>query len=605
MQVGTDDELNNDYNAFIQNTFGNYSYNNITDFYNNAKPSAYSVGYPLIDNKQDETTNAAAKFKTARVAFFINDEIRPNENLTFNLGLRADKFWFVTTPATDPFTNDSALAKFSQYYDLQGARSGLKPNIPVSISPRAGFTWRFPDQKLTLRGGLGLFSGRIPLVWPAGIFNNNGIFQGSFTANSSQNAAALNTIRFRPDPSNQWRAGDVGISLSKGGLNLVSKEFKLPKVFRTSLAFDKQFGKGWTISTEGIFTHNVNEIYYTNINILPPTGTSLGAGSRTVYPLNLLIPIRSNGSNPYDNAILLTNNKGPKGFSYNLIFTIDKRFQRGFAFNASWSYGESMVVNEGTSSVNLSQWRFIETVNGRNLITRSFSDFSPGHKINAFISKKFEYLNKALATTISLFYTGQSGAPFSYVYSQGSGSNPGPVRDDPSGGNDLIYIPTASEIQGMTFLSNTVSGVTYTAAQQQAALESYIQNNKYLNSHRGQFSERNTDRLPFTNILDLKLAQDINLKVSGKVYSFQVTWDVFNFTNMLNRNWGRTYFLSNDNISVIQFAGYVNANTNLTPQYRFNPTLAQPQSLANLSSSNAAPIFNPRWSSQIGFRINF
>ena len=605
LQVGVDAELNNDYNAFIQNTFGNYTYDRVSDFYANARPGAYSVGYSLIDDKQDETTNAAAKFKTARVAFFANDEIRTTENFTLNLGIRADKFWFVTTPATDPFTNDSALSKFSQHYDLQGARSGQKPNIGVSVSPRIGFTWRFPEEKITLRGGAGLFSGRIPLVWPAGIYNNNGIYQGSFTANAQQNSAALNTIRFRPDPYNQWRASDVGISLSKGGLNLVSKEFRLPKVFRTSLAFDKQYGNGWSTTLEGMYTKNVNEIYYTNINILPPTATSLGAGSRRVYPLSLLIPIRSNGTNPYDNAILLSNNKGDKGFSYNFTFTVDKRFQKGLAINVNWSYGEAMTVNEGTSSVNLSQWRFMETVNGRNFIERSFSDFSPGHKINAFITKRFEYLNKSLATTVSLFYTGQSGAPISYVYQQGASGNPGPVRDDPSGGNDLIYIPTATELQTMTFLSNTTGGVTYSIQQQKDALEAYIQGNKYLREHRGQFAERNADRLPFTNILDLRLAQDFILKLAGRTYSFQVTWDMFNFTNFLNRDWGRTYFLSNDNLPLINFAGYVNSTTNLTPQYRFNPTIAQPQSLANISSSNAAPIFNPRWTSQLGFRVNF
>src|SRR6266487_1031816 len=605
LSVGTDDELNNDYNAFIQNTFGNYTYNNLADFYSNNKPGAYSVGYPLIDNKQDETTKAAAKFKTIRLAAFVNDEFRPSENLTLNFGLRADKFSFITDLATDAFTNDSALSKFSQYYDMHGARSGQKPDIKLSVSPRIGFTYKLPDERITVRGGLGLFSGRIPLVWPAAIYNNNGLYQGSFTANSSQNSNALNTIRFRPDPNNQWRASDVGITLSKGGLNLISKEFKLPKVFRASLGFDRQFGNGWTTTGEGLFTRNINEIYYTNINILPPVGTSVAPGSRTVYPLNLLIPIRSNGTNPYDNAILLSNNEGKKGYAYNITFTIDKRFQKAFAVNANYSYGESVTVNEGTSSVNLSQWRFMETVNGRNFIDRSVSDFSPGHKITAFVSKKLEYVRKMLATTISLFYTGQSGAPFSFVYQQGSSSNPGPVRDDPSGGNDLIYIPTASELQSQTFLSNTVGSTTYTPQQQKDALEAYIQNNKYLRTHRGQFAGRNQPRLPFTHVIDLKIAQDFNVKVSRRIVSFQVTWDVFNFTNMLNRNWGRTYFLANDNLTVINFAGYVNSTTNFTPQYRFNPTLAQPNSLANLSSGNAAPIFNPRWTSQIGLRLNF
>ncbi len=609
--IGTDNELNNDYNAFIQNTWGNYSYNSLADFYNNAKPAAYSVGYSLIDNKNDETTAAAAKFKIARVALFINDEYKPTENFTLNLALRADKYWFITNPATDDFTNNIAIPKFSQYYDLQGARSGLKPKMPVSLSPRIGFTYRIPDENITIRGGIGYFTGRVPLVWPAGIYNNNGIYQGSFTANSSQNAFALDSIKnqggFKSDPFGQYRASNVGISLSKGGLNLISSEFKLPKVIRTTMAIDKRFGKGWTATVEGIFTKNVNEIYYTNINILPPTGVSKGPGGRSVYPLNLVIPIQGT-NNPYDNAILLSNNKGDKGFSYQFTFSLDKRFQRGFGFNFNYSFGESIVVHEQTSSVNLSQWRFVETVNGRNNIGRSFSDFSPGHRLFGTVSKKFTYAKGLLATTLSLVYTGQSGQPFSYVYTQVSSTNPGPVRDDPSGGNDLIYVPTSADIQtylnNNQFVNNTVAGVTYTPAQQAAALETYIQNNAYLRKNRGEFAERNGDRLPFTHILDLRIAQDFNVKFGGKRIQFQVTYDIFNFTNFLNRDWGRTYFMTNDNIQLIRFNGYKNSTTDLTPTYSFNPTLAQPQTVANVSTTSI-PSVSPRWSSQLGLRINF
>jgi outer membrane receptor for ferrienterochelin and colicin len=598
--IGTDNELNQDYNAFIQNTFGNYTYGSLADFYNNAKPVSYSVGYPLIDNKADETTSAAAKFKTMRLGLFFNDEFRPTTNFTVNFGIRADYFQFVTTPATDTFTNNTALPKFSQYYDMRGARSGQKPNIPVSVSPRLGFTYRAPEENVTVRGGIGLFTGRIPLVWPAGIYNNNGIYQGSFTASSSQNTAALNTIRFRSDPYNQWRAADVGISLSKGGLNLISKEFRLPKIFRASLGFDKQLGQGWTATVEGFYTKNINEIYYTNINILPPNATSVAPGTRNIYPSPNTIPITSSGGNPYDNAILLSNSREPKGFSYNLTFTIDKRFQKGFAFNANYSYGSSTVLHEQTSSVNLSQWQFMESVNGRNFLTRSTSDFSPGHRVIVYLSKKFNYLSNHLSTTISFVYTGESGAPFSYVY-----GNNTPIRDvaNATTTNDLVYIPTQTELQNQTFLSNTINGVTYTPQQQKDLLEQYIQNNRYLKENRGTFSERNGDRLPFTHIVDARIAQDVNIKLGSQKIQFQITYDVFNFTNMLNRDWGRTYFMSNDQFAVISFAGYVSAS-NFTPQYRFNPTIAQPQSETNISTSTA-PSFSPRWTSQLGLRINF
>jgi outer membrane receptor for ferrienterochelin and colicin len=599
---GTDNELNNVYNAFISNVFGNYTYSSLADFYNNAKPLSYSAGYSLLDAKDQGEANlkAAAQFKTLRLGLFFNDELRTSENLTLNFGIRADYFTFVDRPAEDSFTNAVAIPKFAQFYDLQGARSGLKPRFPISISPRLGFTYRVPDEKIVVRGGVGIFTGRVPLVWPGGIYNNNGINQGSFTASSSQNPNALNTIRFRPDPNNQWRASDVGITLSKGGLNLISKEFRLPKIIRASLGFDKQLGAGWSTTIEGFVTKNMNEIFYTNVNILPPVGVSVGPGSRNVYPAPNTIPLTSTGGNPYDNAILLRNLEGKKGFSYNFTFSIDKRFQRGFSVNALYNYGESVVVHEQTSSINLSQWRFMESVNGRNFLGRSVSDFSPGHRVMVFASKKFSYLKNRLATTISAVYTGESGAPFSYVY-----GNNTMVRDDANStvSNDLIYVPTAADIQTMTFLTNTVNGVAYTAAQQRASLEQFITENKYLNSRRGQFSERNADRMPFTHIVDLRVAQDFNLKVGAKNVQFQITYDIFNFTNMLNRDWGRTYFLSNDQLAAISFAGYVSA-TNFTPQYRFNPTLAQPGKTANISTSTA-PSFSPRWTSQLGIRFNF
>jgi hypothetical protein len=603
LTAGVDYEYFDDKNAFIQNSFGNYTYTTVAAFQaNTAAPSGYNVGYPLIDNDLTDNTGAAAKFKIAKGALFIGDEVRPTENLTINFGIRADYWKFLSIPVTDKFTNDTALAKFSQYYDLKGARSGQAPTFPISFNPRFGFTYKIPDENLTVRGGVGVFTGRMPLVWPGGIYNNNGLFVGGFTASGT----ALSQVRFRWDPSNPfastYNASSLGVSLTKGPLNLISADFRMPKVWRTSLAVDKKFGNGWSGTLEGIFTKNINEINYTNINILPPVGVSLGPGPRTVYnsesaTLGARIPIRSNGTNPYDNAILVSNNDGDqKGFAYNVAVTIDKKTATGFNFNFSYAFGNSLVWNESTSSVNLSQWRFIESVNGRNNLTRSISDFSQGHRIFAYLGKKFTYANGALATTIGFTYTGQSGTPVSYTYSTGS-----PVKDDgTSGTNDMIYIPTTSDLAGMNFLANTVGSTTYDAPTQKAALDAFIAGDKYLNSHRGQFAERNSSRLPFSNVVDMRFAQDFNISVGGHRYQFQLTWDMFNFTNFLNREWGRSYFASNDQYPLIQFAGYVSA-TNLTPQYRFNPTLKNLWSYNN----SASPAYSTRWISQIGLRFTF
>ncbi|SHF85638.1 TonB-dependent receptor [Flavisolibacter ginsengisoli] len=597
--IGTDNLYSDAKNVFIRDNFGTYTYASLSDFMAGNDPTRYQRTFSLLDNKDENSTASAAKFKYLNLAFFVNDELRVNDQLTLNFGIRLDKTKFLTDPLTDNFLNDSALGKISQYYDLKGARSGQISNVPWSISPRAGFTYRLPDENITVRGGLGIFTGRMPLVWPGGVYNNNGVSLGGIDPTATQIASIPGNF-FRPDPYGQYNSSDFGISLdnAKGQIDIISKDFKLPQIFRTSLGVDKRFGDGWTFTVEGLYTKNLQEIYYQNVNIMPPTMKSAGPGSRNVYSFSrnpTPIPLRSNGKNPYTGIYLLYNNPGEKGYSYNFTFSIDKAFRKGWAFNANYVYGNSVVNNETTSSQNNSQWNTMETVNGRNFVVRSTSDFDLGHRISAYISKKFSYANNKLATTVSLVYNGQQGAPFSYIYSNSMIGDNGP-----SAFGDLIYIPTASEVQTMTFLNNTTGGVTYTADQQKQMLESYIQGNKYLSKNRGQFAERNADRLPFTHILDLQLQQDFNLKVGSKTYTVQLSYNVSNFTNMLNRNWGRTYFLNFDQYSLIQFAGYKSA-TDLTPQYRFSPQKGDPWGL----STSSIPGLSARWISQIGLRVNF
>jgi hypothetical protein len=610
ISIGTDNLYSDAYNLFIRDNFGTYTYSTLSDFLTNAKPVRYDRTFSLLETKTNEKSSpSAAAFKYLNLAFFINDEIKANERLTFNIGIRADKTIFLTDPLEDKFFNDTAIAAISPYYNLYGARSGKISKVPWSVSPRFGFVYKIPDESFTLRGGVGFFTGRMGLVWPGGVYNNNGVSLGGISLNPP---TASQNITFRNDPFNQFTSEDFGISLanSKGQIDLMSAKFKLPRILRTSLAVDKRLGDGWTFTSEFLLTKNINEIYYQNVNILPPTGVSVGSGPRSVYSFGgspTRIPMRSTGANPYPgNVFLIYNNPSTKkGFSYNTSFTIDKAFRNGLAFNVSWAFGNSIVFNELTSSQNNSQWRFMETLNGKNFVNRSFSDFDPGHRFVGYLSKKFNYFKKSMATTITLTYNGQQGNTFSYVY------NASLIGDDGrTSTNDLIYIPTASELQALTFAANPVNGVVYSIAQQKQLLEEYIQGNKYLRKRRGQFAERNGDRLPWANIVDLSVRQDFNFKMGKKTYQVQVTYDVYNFTNMLSRNWGQTYFLTNDQYGLIDLGNapvagaqqptFVSA-TNLTPIYRFRPQTGKPW---GISTSNVAG-FSARFISQLGIRLSF
>ena len=606
--LGVDYELSKSYNVFIRNNFGNYLYNTLSDFMNKNAPLEYYRSFSNLDNTTGDDTKAAASFYTGRGSAFINDEIRYSDNLTLNFGIRADYTAFLSEPIEDKYFN----LLTPRIYDFNGARSGFMPNPKVAISPRVGFTYKMPEENITVRGGLGMFTGRIPLVWPGGIYNNNGQSVGGIDIRGVDNIA-LYKIQFRPDPFNQYRPSDLGLTTSaaRGEMNLISKDFKLPKLFRASLAIDKKLKDNWSITAEGSISKNINEIYYRRLDINNPVGQLTGPDNRFIYNNARQITWPSYGGitvgsrAPYTGVFLIENQpyRNRSGFAYNFTASIDKAWTNGFSFNAFYTYGASFVTHEQTGSQNSSQWRNMEAVNGRNSIGRTRSDFDLGHRISLFAAKKITYSNGALATTFSLVYNGQSGNPFSYTYSNG------PIRDwGGTEANDLIFIPTAAQIKGMTFEQGLFDAVKkefpkgdfpLTPAQQAQALEDYISQDKYLSSRRGQYAERNGSRLPFTNIIDVKVVQDFNVKLNNKNYQFQLTYDIFNFTNMLNRDWGRTYFMSFDNYSLMRYQG---ASGSTTPSYSFAPVRNNtPWGI----SSSTTPSYSARWTSQIGLRFKF
>lgn len=635
--IGADLDFNKSYNLFMNRNFGSYTYgalgpngsqmSPLQAFISQRGPTAYQRSYSLVDagNKSgDVNTNSAASFKSVRLGFFVNDDIKVNNQLTVTIGLRADKTSFLTAVPEDVFFRDSAAPVIATYYDLKGAKSGAKFTPQWLFSPRIGFKYNIPDEDLVLRGGVGVFGGRTPLVWPGGIYANPGTLIGA-VATTNLTTAQLTSptytgqqigtvpapLQFRPDVNNQYTQADFGLPANllkpQGDLNLIAKDFKLPAVIKASLAADKKLGKGWSISTELLFSKNINEVDWQQVNIAPPNGTkTTGPDSRDIYavggnstklvyrPYSSVAAVR----NPYSNIILIKNTDGQKGFAYNFSVQIDKQTKNGFQFTGAYTYGNSQVRNEATSSVNVSNWQFMETVNGRNFNVLSPSDFDLGHRIYALASKKFTYANKHAATTITLSYNGQSGNPFSYVYG-------GNAMVDGISGNDLMYIPaTRAEMDNMTFVTKLAASATPAQnaadiATQKDQFEDYILNDPYLRKHRGQFAERNGARLPFTNILDLNLQQDFML-TTGKVnHKLTVALDIFNLTNLISKDAGRQYFLSNDQTNVVSFRGY----TGTTPTFQFfKPLNNKPYSINDVQTS---PSTSARWNGQLSVRYSF
>ena len=198
------------------------------------------------------------------------------------------------------------------------------------------------------------------------------------------------------------------------------------------------------------------------------------------------------------------------------------------------------------------------------------------HRIIGALTKKFNPESK-YSTTISLFTEYVSGRRYSYTYS-------GDINNDGSFLNDLLYIPTDSEIDQMEFSGD--------ASAQRAALKNYINQDDYLNSRRGEYAEKYGALSPFYIQWDLRILQDIGLS-DGSDQKIQLSLDILNFGNFINNEWG-----------VRQFA----TQTGLAQPLAVNVSDGNP--IYNFDTSQTSTFFKDfsllsRWQAQFGVRLIF
>ena len=366
-------------------------------------------------------------------------------------------------------------------------------------------------------------------------------------------------------------------------MNLFVDNFKYPQVWKTSVGYDKALNNGFKVSFEALFNKTLNNIVASNLNVANST-TNLTGGpdDRALYNRSAAL------DKSYSYIILVDNTN--KGYSYNLSAQVQRAVKEGVSGSLAYTFGESKSINDGTSSQNSSNWRYMENVNGRDRLDVSYSDFDMGHRISGFVGYAKSYA-KNHKTGVSFFYNGQSGRRFSYIIANGSR-----MTNQSSDNNDLIYIPASSS--DINLVDYTANGVTVTAAEQWAALDGFIQNDKGLNDNRGDYASRNGSRLPFTSIIDFRVYQDFYITSNGKKHDLQVTFDVFNLTNMINSEWGRRYFISNDQYALYEFKGFQTGTT--TPEYYFKQKADTKPYTVDDSGINSS-----RWQAQIGVRYSF
>ncbi|MFO7370079.1 MAG: TonB-dependent receptor [Bacteroidales bacterium] len=600
--LGTHNELYSFYNLFVQNIYGNYSFNSLENFETQGTvaavaPTYYAIGYSFDENDNPDQTKGAGEFNALQLGLYVQDEYQLSNRFQIIAGLRADMPIFLDKP--------EANNEFNETYGREG-KTGDVPDPKIMWSPRLGFNWDAAgNRSIQVRGGSGLFTGRVPFVWISNQFSNNGQLNGTFSTGSS--SASANPIVDPPiiyttDPYDQPTAEDLGRTAGRGAINIIDKDLKFPKVFRSNLAMDMKLGWGVVATVEGIFSKTYNNVKFINLNRQENSSFVFeGPDQRPRYTAASNDPT-ARGYNSssrldanYDEIIKFENTN--KGYSYNVMVQLQKQFEQGFAANIAYNYGRSKDINSGTSSVAYSNWRYVNQKSGLNNLELTTSDYDLGSRISGFVSYRKEYMKGKLASQFSLFYNGQTGGPLSYIYS-------GDLNNDGTS-NDMIYIPATMSDINLIAYNKTVNGETVTVSpeEQWEMLEAFIKDDDYLKEHRGEYAKRNGARLPFSHQFDFRFIQEIRLDAGKTANRLQFSVDIINVGNLLNKEWGRQY--SGSYSYLIDYKGLEDQDPSSAYQYSNQPTYnytgsslvnGKPYSVSDLAS---------RWRMQFGIRYIF
>lgn len=568
-------------NMFMPGSQSYYAYNSLQDFVEDKAPTAYTLTYSLVPG---ETAIFASQVKVNQLGIYLQDEWNINPKFKMTAGLRFDRATFPDKPLENPAI--SAFPLYDKNGNITNYRNDVLPNSNY-ISPRIGFRYDpYGNKDLIIRGGTGVFTGRIPFVWMTNITQNSGMYQFGAIVN---NAVALERFKFNPDPLFHLNRGDAALPTVAGtavpsNIVLADPEFKFPSVWRTNIAADQKFGEGWTVTFEGIFSKDINAVVMRNANQRPfDSQYSVGPDQRPRFSNNLSTTRRLNNSMT-GSAIILENTN--QGYQASLTAQVTKQFSKGFYGTIAYTYTEAADVTSNPGSTANSVWNGNPTIAGQNALEMYSAQVVLPHRIIGVVSYRAEFFKK-LASTFTLFYEGATQGRFTYVTG-------GDMNFDGNSASDLLFIP--KQASDLTFVSATYGGVTYTPEQQAAAFDAYINQDKYLSKHRGQYAERNGAQLPFYHSLDFKFIQDVFTNIGKSKHTLQFTADIFNFGNLLNRDWGVRKLVNQTQI--LSFAG---ANAAGRPTYRLNSVSNQlPTTTFRNNVSTAST-----WSMQVGVRYIF
>jgi len=500
-------------NAYMRNGTGTFQFASLSDFYNGKAPVAMAYDWGFDG---DEYPSARVRFY--QIGAYAQDEWNVNDKFKLTYGLRVDNLSFNNN---DVMTNNAALAID---YGGRNVDTGKWPNTSIQFSPRVGFSYDvFGDRRLKIRGGTGLFAGRIPLVFFTNMPTNAGIVKGRLTHMKDQ-AVLAQMIQGGKLVTDRWEILNIlnGIDPKRYPKTITSENapapseiagvdpnFKMPQVWKSSIAVDYTLPIAFplTFTAEYIFNKTINGVMLNNYNITDDNSgwaTFNGADQRHIYP----------ASYRYSkvDAFVLSNTH--RGYGSVATLSVNTEPVKGLNFTAAYTHTVSKEVTGMPGSNASAAWKYIPSVDGPNFNILHNSSYN---RIPDRLMASVSYTDKA-HNHWSLLYEGQRFAGNSFIYS----------NDINGDGNayDLMYIP--KDKSEMRFIDS----------DNEARFWEFFDQDKYLTTNKGKYAEAYAICQPFRHVFDFRYAHDFIVKVGNSRNTLQLSMDVQNVGNLFNSQWG-------------------------------------------------------------------
>jgi len=568
LKFGGDVSQNEIFNAFLQDTFGQYKFQcesgysytfgsincatastaqveaAVLENFQRGRPSAYQAQLPLPGKT---ILDGAAQWKHTNYGLFLQDTFKVNDKLTVSLGGRLD----MTDMPDKPLANAAAAAPIVAGNAATNTRQSggfgldntVTPDGESLFQPRLGFNWNLgtKERRMQLRGGVGLFEGAAMTVWLSNPYSNNGravAFYGcgpgaELTSGTGTRPACGNI--FSPNPDNQPVLG----TNPAPNVDFLSSNLRQPSVWKANLAFDTELPWfGLTAGAEWVHTKVKSALYYQNLNLGPVVRrgtdgrelyynangynrncwTAAGATSGSAAGCGGTPAPRSLSNSAFGNVTLANGTK--EGGGDTLTLSVSQQPWRDFSWSLAYTYSDAKEVSPLTSSVALSNFNARSIFNPNEEVAAN-SAYLVRDRVSGTMSWSKAFF-KTYRTSVGLFYEGRRGKPYSWTFNND-------INGDGVTGNDLMYIPSGPGSGEVVFNGG---------AAEEARFWDYVNAHSELSGSRGTVVSRNGSYSPWVNTFDLRLSQEVPGILSGHKGVF--TLDFLNVGNMINKRWGRT-----------------------------------------------------------------